>query len=147
MKTREIFVFLPLISNSVAIGLSFLLLSISATVSSNIKKKNLFGLYSSIFFKISFISFEYSIKAFESFKYFKPILFILSLVTACNTCHDDQNETFKSFALSTCVLFISVNQLVNDAQFLNIACLLFLSAALAASSSPAPTTVIVSAKF
>ena len=49
----------------------------------------------------------------------------------------------KYFAFSTCVLFTSVMDLVNNEQFLNIACLLFLSAAIAAVSAPHPTTVIV----
>ena len=35
IKTREIFNFLPLINNSVTIGLSFLLTSISAVISLN----------------------------------------------------------------------------------------------------------------
>ena len=37
----------------------------------------LFGLYSSIFLWIWSISFEYSIRAFKLFKYFKPVLFLL----------------------------------------------------------------------
>ena len=49
----------------------------------------------------------------------------------------------RFFALSACVSFISVMQLVNGDQLLNIAGLLFVSSALAASSAPAPTTVIV----
>ena len=65
-----------MINNSVTIGLSFLLLSISAIISS--KTINilhfLFGLYYSMFLQISFISFEYSIKALESLKCFKPVL-------------------------------------------------------------------------
>ena len=36
-----------------------------------------FGLYSSIFLQLSSISFEYSIKALESLKCFKPALFLL----------------------------------------------------------------------
>ena len=51
IKTRMIFDFLPLINNSVTIGLSFLLLSISDIISS--KTINIFrfsfGFYSSIF--------------------------------------------------------------------------------------------------
>ena len=43
--------------------------------------------------------------------------------------------TAKSFELPTCLLFISVMQSVNGAQFLSIACLLFLSVALAALSA------------
>ena len=60
------FSFPPLINNSVAIGLSFLLLSISAIISSNTTNifRLLFGLHSAIFLSISSISFEYSIKAF-----------------------------------------------------------------------------------
>ena len=42
----------------------------------------------------------------------------------------------------TCVLFISVMQLVNIAELFNSACLLFLSTAFAALSAPAPTRVI-----
>ena len=69
------FSFVPLINNSVTIGLSFLLLSITAIISSKKKKKNLrflLGMYSSVFLYISSISFEYSIKALESLKCFKP---------------------------------------------------------------------------
>ena len=64
------FSFLTLINNLVTTGLSFLLLNISATISSNAMNilRFLFGLYFSIFFYPSYISFEYSIKALESFK-------------------------------------------------------------------------------
>ena len=50
-KTRETVNFLPLINNSVSIALSFLLLSISAIISSNTIKilHSLFRPYSSIF--------------------------------------------------------------------------------------------------
>ena len=48
-----------------------------------------------------------------------------------------------SLALSACVLLISLMQLVNGAQFLNITPLSHLSACLAAASSPAPAIVIV----
>ena len=48
-----------------------------------------------------------------------------------------------SLALSTCVLFISLIQLVNGAQFLNITPLSHSSACLAAASAPAPSIVIV----
>ena len=41
------------------------------------------------------------------------------------------------------MIFISIIQLVNSAQFLSIACLSFLSVTLAALSGPAPTTVKV----
>ena len=60
------FSFPPLINNSVTIGLCFLLLSISAIISSNTTNifRLLFGLHSAIFLSISSISFEYSIKAF-----------------------------------------------------------------------------------
>ena len=72
MKTREIFSFLPLKNNSVIIGLSFLLLRISANISP--KKINilrfLFELYSSMFLLISSISFEYSLKASESLNFY-----------------------------------------------------------------------------
>ena len=47
-----------------------------------------------------------------------------------------------SLALSTCVLFILLMQLVNGAQFLNATPLLLSSASLAASSFPPPVTVI-----
>ena len=43
-----------------------------------------------------------------------------------------------SLALSTCVLFISLMQLINGAQFLNAAPLSLSSACLAAASSPTP---------
>ena len=51
MKTTEMFDFLPLINNSVTIGLSFLLLSISAIISSNAinSSRSLSELYYSIF--------------------------------------------------------------------------------------------------
>ena len=45
-------------------------------------------------------------------------------------------------ALSICVLFISLMQLVNGVQFLNATLLSLLSACLAAASSPAPVIVI-----
>ena len=69
-KKREIFSFPPLTNNLVTIGLNFLLLSFSAIISSNMINifRFLFGFYSLIFLKISFTSFEYSIKALESFK-------------------------------------------------------------------------------
>ena len=49
-----------------------------------------------------------------------------------------------SLALSTCVLFISLMQLVKGAQFLNATPLSLSSACLAAASAPAPLIVIVS---
>ena len=81
MKTREMHNILPLINNSVIIGLSFLFLSLSAIISSKTINIShfLFGLYSSIFLEISSISFELSIKALESSKCFKPVLFRLSI--------------------------------------------------------------------
>ena len=70
------FSFLPVINNSVTTGLSFLFLNIWVITSS--KTINILGflfrLYSSIFFKISSISFECSIKALELLKCFKVIL-------------------------------------------------------------------------
>ena len=48
-----------------------------------------------------------------------------------------------SSALSIFVLFISILQLVNGAQFLNITPLFFSSPRLDAASSPAPLIVIV----
>ena len=48
-----------------------------------------------------------------------------------------------SLALSTCVLFVSLIQLVKGAQFLNITPFFYSSACLAAASSPAPVIVIV----
>ena len=48
-----------------------------------------------------------------------------------------------SFALSICVLFISLMQLINGAQFLNATPLSLPSACLAAASSPAPVIVII----
>ena len=47
-----------------------------------------------------------------------------------------------SFALSTCVLFISLMQLVNGTQFLNAKPLSLSSAFLAAASAPSPVIVI-----
>ena len=49
----------------------------------------------------------------------------------------------KSFVFSTKALFILLMQLVNGAQFLNITCLSFLSAAVVATSAHFLTTVIV----
>ena len=49
-----------------------------------------------------------------------------------------------SLALSTCVLLISLMQLVNGAQFLNATPLSFLCACLAATSAPLPLIVIFS---
>ena len=43
-----------------------------------------------------------------------------------------------SLALSTCVLFISLMQLINEARFLNATPLSLSSACLAAASYPAP---------
>ena len=51
--------------------------------------------------------------------------------------------TSRSFALSSCVLFISFIQLVNGAQSLNIAFLLFLPACLARAVAPDLITVMV----
>ena len=48
-----------------------------------------------------------------------------------------------SLALPTCVLFISLMQLVNGAQFLNATPLSVSSACLAAASAPSPAIVIV----
>ena len=62
------FSFSYLINNSLTIGLGFLFVRISVTISSNRINilVSLSGFYSSIFSKISFILFEYSIKALES---------------------------------------------------------------------------------
>ena len=62
-KTRKMLTFLPLMNSSVTIGLSFLLLIISAIISSKIIDTLRFfpGLYSSIFLKTSCISVDYSI--------------------------------------------------------------------------------------
>ena len=49
-----------------------------------------------------------------------------------------------SFALSTCVLFTSLMQLVNGAQFLNATPLSLSSARVAAASAPVPVIVIFS---
>ena len=71
IKTREIFSFLPLINNSVIKHISNHIIEYDQNFSSFIWI---------IFFRISvipFILFEYSIKAFESLKYFKPVLSLL----------------------------------------------------------------------
>ena len=72
------FSFFPLMNNSVPIGLSFLLLSISAIPLWNTINvfRFLFGLYCLVFVMLS-IWFEYVIKTFESFKNFKPGLSLL----------------------------------------------------------------------
>ena len=49
-----------------------------------------------------------------------------------------------SKSLYTYVLFVSVTQSVNGADFLNITCLLFLSACIAASVAPCPIGLMVS---
>ena len=68
------FSYLPLKNISINVGLQFLLLSMSAIISSNTINIFcfLFGLCSSIFLQISSISLEYSIKALGSLKCFKP---------------------------------------------------------------------------
>ena len=48
-----------------------------------------------------------------------------------------------SLALSTCVLLISLMQLINGGQFLNATPLSLSSACLAAASAPAPVIVFV----
>ena len=72
------FSFLRLINNSVTTGLTFLLLSIPEIIMPNTINifHFLFGFYSSIFLQTS-ISCEYSINAFESFKYLNPVLPLL----------------------------------------------------------------------
>ena len=79
IKAREIFNFLPLIKKSVTVPLSFSLLCISAMISSKIIEiyRFLFGLY--------------SIKVFESFKYFKPVLSLFLI----------KNWTFASYGSFT----------------------------------------------
>ena len=74
--TKAMFSFLSLINNLVTSGLRFLLLSISAIISSNTINflRSLFGLNSSMFLYISSISFAYSIKAFELLKCLKLVL-------------------------------------------------------------------------
>ena len=66
-ETRKMFSFLPLINNLITTRLIFLLLSISAAISSKTINilRFLFGFYSSIFLSMSSISTEYSIKALE----------------------------------------------------------------------------------
>ena len=63
-KTREMFNLLSLINNSVTTGLTFLLLNISAIISSKTINilRSLPRLYYSIFLEASCVSFEYSIK-------------------------------------------------------------------------------------
>ena len=73
------FSFLTLINNSVTAGLTFF---ITNDINNHIINSDqyfmfLFGLYSSIFSKPSSISFEYSIKALESFKYFLGLVSLL----------------------------------------------------------------------
>ena len=58
-----------------------------------------------------------------------PLSYTLAIVTA------------RSLALSTRVLFVSLMQSVNRAQFLNITSLLFLSAAISATFAPCSMTV------
>ena len=66
-KTREMRNCLPLINNSVAIGLSFLILSISAIISSK--------MMNSLFFYLVYpYQYFYKYQSFESFKYLKPVL-------------------------------------------------------------------------
>ena len=80
IKTREIFNFLPVINSSATIWFSFLLLIISAIISSK-SINTLFSsprLYLLIFLEISWISFEYSMKALGSFKCVIPTFSLLS---------------------------------------------------------------------
>ena len=51
--------------------------------------------------------------------------------------------TTRSFALSNCVLLISLMQSVNGIQFLIITCLSFLPDCLGPAAAPTPTTVMV----
>ena len=78
--------FVPIINNSVTIGLNFLLINISGIISSktiNISRF-LFGFYSSIRLQISYISFEHSIKALESLKCLHSLFYDLkSYVSLC----------------------------------------------------------------
>ena len=75
-KAREMFTFVCLINNWVTDGLSFLLLSIPATkLSKGINDlRFLFELNSSIILQVSSIPFDFSIKALETLKWFKPVL-------------------------------------------------------------------------
>ena len=61
IKSREMFSFLPLINNSVTIGLIFLLLTISTFISSKMINilRFLFEFHSLMFFKKSAVSYEY----------------------------------------------------------------------------------------
>ena len=75
-KKKYIFSILSVINISVTIGLSFLVLSIPASMSSKTISVWHF-LYDCIleyFYKISFTSIDYLIKAQKSFKYFNPML-------------------------------------------------------------------------
>ena len=61
-----------------------------------------------------------------------------------------RNHTLTSLHQRLCIIYLCIvfatMKLVNGAQFLNISGLLFLSAALAAASAPAPTVVMVPLK-
>ena len=76
MKTREFFSFLPLINNSVTIGLIFLL---KAYQQSHHQKQLIFFFFYSVFIlQYFFKSHPYHLsiqQGFESFKYFKPTTF------------------------------------------------------------------------
>ena len=93
------FSFLRLINNSVTIEFSFLLLIISAIISSKTINIlcSLSTLYLSIFLSISFISFEYWIKALGSWKCFNPVL---SLLLIKNSYLDSYESLAYKYILS-----------------------------------------------
>ena len=72
IKTRDMFSFLHFLNKSISTELSFLSLFKSETIPSNKVNTLCFflGFYSSIFRQRCCISFEYSIKTSELFKYF-----------------------------------------------------------------------------
>ena len=91
-NTKEIFIFQPLMNNSVTTGRR-LLLATSAIMSSN--SINIFsfpGLYSSILLETSYILFDYSMKALGCFKLFWPTWLEVDVWFHTNTWH-----THKSY--------------------------------------------------
>ena len=74
IKTREMFHFLSLINNPVTIEFSFLLLIITAIISS--KTINILRSLSALYYSL-YSSTEYSIKALGWLKCFNPLLFLL----------------------------------------------------------------------
>ena len=91
------------------IGLSFLLLRVPAIISSKMinSLRFLFGLYSSMFLKISSTTFEYPIKTLEPLKCFKPVLSRLLIKNWCFALYE--SLAYKQIWLVSGYWFIRLN--------------------------------------